>query len=106
MTLFEHILQGKEITRLACSKNTQPLIQPDTIVIHATGGSSVESSARYLANKATPVSAHLVIGTPRDRQARGDIPTRAVQRDRLARREKRTQRSHQPEPLFYRDRIG
>ena len=62
MTLFEHTLQGNEITRLACSKNTQPLIHPDTIVIHATGGSSAESSARYLANKATPVSAHLVIG--------------------------------------------
>ena len=62
MTLFEHRLHGEEITRILCCKNTQPLLHPDTIVIHATGGSSAESSARYLANKATPVSAHLVIG--------------------------------------------
>ena len=36
--------------------------QPDTIVIHFTGGSSATSSVRHLSNRSTKASAHLVIG--------------------------------------------
>lgn len=36
--------------------------RPDTIVIHFTGGSSAESSARHLCNPSVKASAHLVVG--------------------------------------------
>ncbi len=59
-----HLLEGDNITHLACPKNKVKFATGnlDTIVIHYTAGSSAESSARYLCKHDLKASAHIVIG--------------------------------------------
>lgn len=61
-SIFNHRLAGDGVIRLDCVKNTQVIAGPDMIILHYTAGSSVMSSARYLARPDVAASAHLVIG--------------------------------------------
>jgi N-acetylmuramoyl-L-alanine amidase len=58
-----HKLEGSNVIRKDCPKNTRPFDagMPDSIVLHYTGGSSGESSANYLCKNGVKASAHLVI---------------------------------------------
>jgi N-acetylmuramoyl-L-alanine amidase len=64
MEIQNHRLSGEGI-KFVESPNHEGEIKPDSIVIHYTGGSSLESSVRTLTDESNPqgrVSAHLVIG--------------------------------------------
>lgn len=61
MDILSHVLVSPNVTRVACGKNRTPLLAPDTIVVHYTGGGDARSSALYLADPATKASAHVVI---------------------------------------------
>ena len=61
MYIQKHILVGSNIDYIWSKKNKTPIVEHDNIVIHYTAGASALSSADYLANDTTPVSAHLVI---------------------------------------------
>lgn len=58
-----HWLKGDNIQRMSCQKNKTKFSvkQPDTIVIHYTGGNNGLSSAQYLCKDDIKASAHLVI---------------------------------------------
>lgn len=62
MRIVGHLLEGKKVEQLHCSKNSRLLEMVDTIVLHSTDGANAMSSAHYLARKDTSVSAHVVIG--------------------------------------------
>lgn len=59
----KHLLEGDDITHLACSKNTVKFDAglPDTIVLHYTAGRDGRSSAEYLCKPKVKASAHLVL---------------------------------------------
>ena len=61
MDILSHVLVSPNVMRVACGKNRTPLLAPDTIVVHYTGGGDARSSALYLADPATKASAHVVI---------------------------------------------
>lgn len=57
-------LNGSEIVHVTSPNSSGEFLQgqPDTLVIHFTGGSSASSSVDYMLNPDSKVSAHLVIG--------------------------------------------
>ena len=57
-------LSGSEIVHVTSPNTSGEFLQgqPDTLVIHFTGGSSASSSVDYMLNPESKVSAHLVIG--------------------------------------------
>lgn len=60
----EHLVTGEDVS-FKPSPNTSGLFEegcPDTIVIHFTAGSSLESSVNVLTNPNSGVSAHFVVG--------------------------------------------
>lgn len=61
-SIVNHRLVDGEVVHLVCSKNTRPLKNPDTIVLHYTAGRSAESSSFYLTRPDVGASAHVVIG--------------------------------------------
>lgn len=61
MDILNHRLVDCQAVHLTCSKNTRPLVNPDTIVLHYTAGRSALSSALYLCRPDVGASAHLVI---------------------------------------------
>ena len=61
-SIVNHRLVDGGVIHLTCSKNTRPLVKPDTIVLHYTAGRGAESSAIYLTRPDVGASAHLVIG--------------------------------------------
>ena len=61
MYILSHLLVSPNVTRVNCDKNRTPLVAPDTIVMHYTGGGDARSSALYLADPATKASAHVVV---------------------------------------------
>ncbi|WP_303180105.1 N-acetylmuramoyl-L-alanine amidase [uncultured Butyricimonas sp.] len=61
-SIVNHRLMVYGAVHLTCSKNTRPLVKPDTIVLHYTAGKSALSSAFYLCRPDVGASAHVVIG--------------------------------------------
>lgn len=61
MYIHKNILVDINIDYYWSKKNKTPLKNTDFIVIHYTAGATAISSARYLCDKKTPVSAHLLI---------------------------------------------
>ena len=61
MDILNHRLVDCEAVHLTCSKNTRPLVSPDTIVLHYTAGTNALSTAYYLTRPDVAASAHLVI---------------------------------------------
>ena len=60
-----HKLTGDKVQQVACTGKDSGLFTaglPDTLVIHFTGGSSLDSSVEHLKNPDIKASAHLVIG--------------------------------------------
>lgn len=60
-----HKLIGSKVRQVACPGKDSGLFTaglPDTLVIHFTGGSSLDSSVEHLKNPDIKASAHLVIG--------------------------------------------
>ncbi|HPR32146.1 MAG TPA: N-acetylmuramoyl-L-alanine amidase [Prolixibacteraceae bacterium] len=60
----KHLLKkGEKIRHRSCPKNRQKFApgQPDTIVIHYTGGRDAETSAEYLSRDDVKASAHVVV---------------------------------------------
>ena len=61
MDILNHRLVDCEAVHLTCSKNTRPLVSPDTIVLQYTAGTNALSTAYYLTRPDVAASAHLVI---------------------------------------------
>ena len=61
MHIQSHWLVSPDVTRVDCPKNQTPLVAPELIVLHYTGGGDGRDSALYLADWATRASAHVVI---------------------------------------------
>lgn len=59
--LLTGTLGGRSAKRLHCDKHSGRLEYPDIILLHYTAGGNAMSSACYLAQKESDVSAHLVI---------------------------------------------
>lgn len=62
MKILGNYLVGEGIRRMDCLKNTEPMKEPELIVLHYTAGGSALSSAVYLARPDVGASAHLVVG--------------------------------------------
>ena len=61
MQIVGHKLSGPSVTEVVTDKHDGEFT-PDTIIIHYTAGSSVESSVRTLTDPSVEASAHLVVG--------------------------------------------
>lgn len=61
MEIRNHLLKGREIKQVECSKNKVPLKTIEGIIIHYTAGASTESSVAHLSNPGVKASAHVVI---------------------------------------------
>lgn len=61
MLIHNHRIEGDRVHHLNCPKNSCPAEIMDAVIFHYTAGSSGRSSARYLADRETKASAHLVI---------------------------------------------
>lgn len=61
MDILNHRLVDGKAIHLTCPRNTRPLSNPDSIVLHYTAGTNGLSSAHYLIRPDVPASSHLVI---------------------------------------------
>lgn len=63
MKVRKHMLESDivDMTFSSCPKRGGPLKDPDTIIIHYTGGVSAHSSAKWLCEGPVQASAHIVI---------------------------------------------
>lgn len=64
MNINKHLLEGEAVTREESPNQSGEFAAslPDTIVMHYTGGGSLEGSVQWLRNPVSKASAHVVIG--------------------------------------------